>query len=103
MPHDNGRDIFNVMPGPCDLRCQLVLGLVVDAREDVVERRAPNVRVVLAPARLEEDQSFRRMLDQDRDDDAFASSHARVRVAGCRGPAGAHEPAFVRFEVAWGT
>ena len=64
VPDDHHLHVLDVVARPRDGGGQLVLRAVVDAREDVVDGRAPGLGVVLAGAGFEEDESFGRVLDQ---------------------------------------
>ena len=100
VPDDDGLDVLDVVARLGDGGGQLVLGLVADAREEVVERGAPGGRVVLSGARLEEDEAFGRVRDQDGDHGQFAALVWRVGVAVGAGVAAAEQPAHVDFQVA---
>ena len=59
----------------------------------------PNIRIVLATPGLKDDETFRRVLNQHRDDDALASLRHRVGVGLGRSTAATGEEAFIGFDV----
>lgn len=63
--HDDGFHVFDVMAGLFDLGLQFMVFLVVHSGEDVVQRSAPDFGVIFSSARLEQDQPFGGVLDQD--------------------------------------
>ena len=97
MTHDYGFHILDVVSSLGDRSIKLLILRVVDSSKDVIQRSAPDLRIVRASTGLEEDQlsanvsskivserwhmyPFRRMLDQDRDDDASHAHGFRIRI-----------------------
>ena len=81
--HDDGFHVFDVMASLLDLSVEFMVFGVVDSGEDVVQWSAPDFGVVFSSARLEENQAFGRVLDQDGDDNQFPAGATCVGVAGC--------------------
>ena len=65
MPEDDLFDVFQLVSCGLDRRLQLVLGLIFYTCEDIRHRGTPDFWVIFSTARLPQDQSFVRVLNQN--------------------------------------
>ena len=96
---DHRFHILDVVPGLGDSGGELMFRLVVYAREDVVDRRTPDVGVIFAGSGLKEDEAFGRVVDEDGDHSEFTALVFGVPTAADASIAAANYPAHVDFEV----
>ena len=98
MAHDNGFHILDVVSSLFNRYIKFLVLLIIDASKNIIERSAPDLRIVRASPGLKQNQlsasvssktvcerlhmyPFCRMLDEDRDDDAFSAHSVRIRIA----------------------
>ncbi len=82
--HDHCLDILDVVTGLFDRLVEFLVWRIVDSCEEIIERGSPDIRIIRTSSGFEEDQSFRWMLDQCRNDDSSTTLARRVRVGACR-------------------
>jgi hypothetical protein len=65
MPDNDLLDILNLIPSRLNRGPQLMSGLILDSGKHIRQRRPPHLGIILPTARLPENESFVRMLNED--------------------------------------